>query len=70
MYARRFVSEGSSNFFIQFEYPNVRPWIRKIDSDFGWDWVCLIILFNLCDFLNINRVRLSFLAASSNQPTL
>ncbi|KAH7888955.1 glycoside hydrolase family 2 protein [Phlebopus sp. FC_14] len=21
-----------------FEYPNVRQWIRKIDSDFGWDW--------------------------------
>jgi hypothetical protein len=56
-------------FFIQFEYPNVRTWIRKIDSDFGWDWVCLI-LFDLCDFLNTNRVRLSFLAASSNQPTL
>ncbi|KAG1751293.1 glycoside hydrolase family 2 protein [Suillus paluster] len=21
-----------------FEYPNVRMWIRKIDDDFGWDW--------------------------------
>jgi len=21
-----------------FEYPNVREWIRKIDDDFGWDW--------------------------------
>ncbi|OAX35676.1 glycoside hydrolase family 2 protein [Rhizopogon vinicolor AM-OR11-026] len=21
-----------------FEYPNVRPWIRKINDDFGWDW--------------------------------
>ncbi|KAG1723965.1 glycoside hydrolase family 2 protein [Suillus occidentalis] len=21
-----------------FEYPDVRTWIRKIDSDFGWDW--------------------------------
>lgn len=21
-----------------FEYPNVRAWIRKIDDDFGWDW--------------------------------
>ncbi|KAF9241801.1 glycoside hydrolase family 2 protein [Melanogaster broomeanus] len=21
-----------------FEYPNVRQWIRKIDDDFGWDW--------------------------------
>ncbi|KAG0707047.1 glycoside hydrolase family 2 protein [Suillus ampliporus] len=21
-----------------FEYPNVRSWIRKIDDDFGWDW--------------------------------
>ncbi|KAG2122832.1 glycoside hydrolase family 2 protein [Suillus cothurnatus] len=21
-----------------FEYPNVRTWIRKIDDDFGWDW--------------------------------
>ncbi|KAH0828104.1 glycoside hydrolase family 2 protein [Lanmaoa asiatica] len=25
-------------FIFNFEYPNVREWIRKTDDDFGWDW--------------------------------
>ena len=26
---------------VQFEYPDVRQYIRKTQSDFGWDWVRL-----------------------------
>lgn len=31
-------------FVDDFEYPEVRVWIRKAQSDFGWDWVRRIFL--------------------------
>lgn len=27
------------NTLSDFEYPDARNWIRKVQSDFGWDWV-------------------------------
>ncbi|KAK2460186.1 hypothetical protein APHAL10511_007777 [Amanita phalloides] len=31
-------AEETSFGFENFEYPGVRQWVRKISSDFGWDW--------------------------------
>lgn len=30
-------------YLLKFEYPGVRQWIRKVASDFGWDWVSSIM---------------------------
>lgn len=32
----------------QFEYPGVRQYIRKIASDFGWDWVSIFSTHRYC----------------------
>ncbi|KAH7906820.1 glycoside hydrolase family 2 protein [Hygrophoropsis aurantiaca] len=37
-YAEYFPDTANVTTVDNFEYPNVRQWIRKIDDDFGWDW--------------------------------
>ncbi|KIJ68032.1 glycoside hydrolase family 2 protein [Hydnomerulius pinastri MD-312] len=36
--AEAFPDTANATTIDNFEYPNVRQWIRKIDDDFGWDW--------------------------------
>ncbi|KAI0047743.1 glycoside hydrolase family 2 protein [Auriscalpium vulgare] len=31
-------AESFPSYGVDFEYPGVRNWIRKVQSDFGWDW--------------------------------
>ena len=62
--------KGISNRSLQFEFPGVRQFIRKTQSDFGWDWVSVYAISSRIWTEACYRVPRSFRVESLNLHTL